>query len=39
MILYKHGLYVVGCRLREPADGRTLGEAEYRCEAKGRMGS
>lgn len=24
MILYKHGLYVVGCRLREPADGKTI---------------
>ncbi|HEX2692272.1 MAG TPA: WYL domain-containing protein [Kofleriaceae bacterium] len=30
MILYKHGLYVVGCRLREPADGRALGEAHAR---------
>ena len=25
MLLYKHGLYVVGRRLREPSDGRTLG--------------
>jgi predicted DNA-binding transcriptional regulator YafY len=24
MLLYKHGLYVVGCRLREPADGRAI---------------
>jgi len=24
MILYKHGLYVVGCRLREAADGRAI---------------
>jgi len=24
MLLYKHGLYVVGCRLREPADGKTI---------------
>ncbi|HEY0189680.1 MAG TPA: WYL domain-containing protein [Kofleriaceae bacterium] len=24
MILYKHGLYVVGCRLREPAEGKTI---------------
>ncbi|HET9626204.1 MAG TPA: WYL domain-containing protein [Kofleriaceae bacterium] len=24
MLLYKHGLYVVGRRLREPSDGRTL---------------
>lgn len=24
MLLYKHGLYVIGCRLREPADGRAI---------------
>jgi predicted DNA-binding transcriptional regulator YafY len=24
MLLYKHGLYVVGCRLREPGDGRAI---------------
>jgi predicted DNA-binding transcriptional regulator YafY len=24
MLLYKHGLYVVACRLREPGDGRTI---------------
>jgi predicted DNA-binding transcriptional regulator YafY len=24
MLLYKHGLYVVGCRLREPADGKAI---------------
>ena len=24
MLLYKHGLYVVGCRLREPAEGRAI---------------
>ena len=24
MLLYKQGLYVVGCRLREPADGRDI---------------
>lgn len=24
MLLYKQGLYVVGCRLREPSDGRTI---------------
>jgi len=24
MLLYKHGLYVVGCRLREPTDGRAI---------------
>lgn len=24
MILYKHGLYVVGCRLTEPADGKAI---------------
>ena len=24
MLLYKHGLYVVGCRLRDPAHGRAI---------------
>jgi predicted DNA-binding transcriptional regulator YafY len=24
MLLYKHGLYVVGCRLREPGEGRAI---------------
>ena len=24
MLLYKHGLYVIGCRLREPGDGRAI---------------
>jgi predicted DNA-binding transcriptional regulator YafY len=24
MVLYKHGLYVIGCRLRDPADGKTI---------------
>lgn len=24
MLLYKHGLYVVACRLREPADGKAI---------------
>jgi len=24
MLLYKHGLYVVGCRLREPGDGKAI---------------
>ncbi len=27
MLLYKHGLYVVGCRLREPAEGRAIAPA------------
>lgn len=27
MLLYKHGLYVVGCRLREPAHGRAIDAA------------
>jgi proteasome accessory factor B len=27
MLLYKHGLYVVGCRLREPGDGRAIDPA------------
>jgi predicted DNA-binding transcriptional regulator YafY len=24
MVLYKHGLYVIGCRLEEPAEGRAI---------------
>lgn len=24
MVLYKHGLYVIGCRLREPGDGKAI---------------
>jgi len=24
MVLYKHGLYVIGCRLRAPADGKAI---------------
>jgi len=27
MLLYKHGLYVIGCRLREPSDGREIDPA------------
>src|SRR5262249_42833831 len=26
MALYKHGLYVVGCKLAKPADGRTIAD-------------